>query len=162
MDGKPLKDSAQRVQAALGEFGFDFHVREFPASTRSAADAAAAIGCTLAQIVKSLIFRAESSGQPVLVLAGGGNRVDEAAVGALIGEPIQRAKPDFVREVTGFAIGGVPPVGHWTKPLTLIDRDLMELGEIWAAAGTPNAVFSLTPEQLVSMTAGRVADIKLV
>lgn len=160
MSEEKLKQSAQRVQAVLQEFGVEARVREFPASTRSAEDAAAAIGCAVEQIVKSLIFRAEQSGAPVLVLAGGGNRVDEAAVGALLGEPIKRAKPDFVREATGFAIGGVPPVGHLTKPVTLIDRDLMDLEEIWAAAGTPNAVFCLGPDQLVRLTDGQVADIK--
>lgn len=160
MSEETLKESARRVQAVLQEFGFDSQVREFPASTRSAEEAAAAIGCSVAQIVKSLIFRAETSGEPVLVLAGGGNRVDEAAVGDLLGEPIKRAKPDFVREATGFAIGGVPPVGHLRKPVTLVDRDLMALSEIWAAAGTPNAVFCLTPEKLVSITGGRIADVK--
>ncbi len=155
-----LKDSARRVQQAIEAAGFDFEVREFPASTRSAAAAAAAIGCAVEQIAKSLIFRAETSGAPVLVLASGANRVDEAAVGAVLGQPIGRAKPDFVREMTGFAIGGVPPVGHLTQPLAFIDRDLMGLTEIWAAAGTPNAVFSLSPEQLVALTAGQVADVR--
>lgn len=155
-----LKDSARRVQQAIEAAGFDFEVREFPASTRSAAEAAAAIGCAVEQIAKSLIFRAETSGAPVLVLASGANRVDEAAVGAVLGQPIGRAKPDFVREMTGFAIGGVPPVGHLTQPLAFIDRDLMGLTEIWAAAGTPNAVFSLSPEQLVALTAGQVADVR--
>ncbi len=155
-----LKDSARRVQQAIEAAGFDFEVREFPASTRSAAEAAAAIGCTVEQIAKSLIFRAETSGAPVLVLASGANRVDEAAVGAVLGQPIGRARPDFVRETTGFAIGGVPPVGHLKQPLTFIDRDLMAMTEIWAAAGTPNAVFPLSPEQLVALTGGQVADIR--
>lgn len=160
MSEPALKESAKRVQMALEGFGFDFRVREFPASTRSAEDAAAAIGCSVAQIVKSLIFQAAESGGPVLILASGANRVDEAAVGRLLGEPIVRAKPDFVREVTGFAIGGVPPVGHSRQPTALIDRDLMALEEIWAAAGTPNAVFALTPEALCRITEGTVADIK--
>ena len=160
MTDAALKGSARKVQAALQEFGYDFQVREFPASTRSAEDAAAAIGCSVAQIVKSLIFRASASGEPVLVLASGANRVDEAAVGALLGQPIERAKADFVREATGFAIGGVPPVGHRQKPHAFIDRDLMGLAEVWAAAGTPNAVFSLQPDQLLSLTEGTVADIK--
>ena len=155
-----LKDSARKVQAALQAAGHAFEVREFPASTRSAEDAAAAIGCSVAQIVKSLIFRAADSGAPVLVLASGANRVDEAAVGALLGEPIERARADFVREATGFAIGGVPPVAHRVKPHAFIDRDLMDLPELWAAAGTPNAVFSLQPDQLRSLTDGVVANIK--
>ena len=155
-----LKDSARRVQQAIEAAGFDFEVREFPASTRSAAEAAAAIGCKVEQIAKSLIFRAETSGAPVLVLASGANQVDEAALGAVLGQPIGRAKPDFVREMTGFAIGGVPPVGHLKQPLTFIDRDLMAMTEVWAAAGTPNAVFSLNPEQLIALTGGQVADIR--
>ena len=160
MTGQPLKESANRVQAALAARGFAFEVREFPESTRTAAQAAAAIGCQVAQIAKSLGFRARDSGRPVLVIASGANRVDEKAVAALIGEKIGRADADFVRAATGFAIGGVPPVGHDTPPVTLIDRDLLALDEIWAAAGTPNAVFRLTPRDLVALTGGRVAEIK--
>jgi prolyl-tRNA editing enzyme YbaK/EbsC (Cys-tRNA(Pro) deacylase) len=93
-------------------------------------------------------------------MASGANRVDEKALAALVGEPIGRADADFVRRTTGFAIGGVPPVGHATPPITLIDRDLMDLEEIWAAAGTPNAVFRLTPQDLASLTGGQVADVK--
>jgi len=159
-DAAPLKDSARRVREALAARGFDFQIREFPASTRTSAEAAAAIGCTVAQIAKSLIFRAKRSDRPVLVMASGANRVDEKALAALVGEPIGRADADFVRRTTGFAIGGVPPVGHASPPITLIDRDLMDLEEIWAAAGTPNAVFLLTPQDLVSLTGGQVADVK--
>ncbi len=160
MNTAPLKDKAQRVRAALAARGFAFEVREFPQSTRTAAEAAAAIGCEVAQIAKSLVFRARQSGRPVLVIASGANRVDEKAVAALIGEKIGRADADFVRAATGFAIGGVPPLGHDTPPVTLIDRDLLAVDEIWAAAGTPNAVFRLMPEDLVAVTGGRVADIK--
>jgi prolyl-tRNA editing enzyme YbaK/EbsC (Cys-tRNA(Pro) deacylase) len=156
----PLKDSARRVQEALATRGVAFSVREFPQSTRSSAEAAAAIGCEVAQIAKSLVFRARASGRPVLVIASGANRVDETAVAALLGEKIGRADADFVRAATGFAIGGVPPLGHDTPPVTLIDRDLLSLDEIWAAAGTPNAVFRVTPQDLVAATGGRVADIK--
>ena len=159
-DAAPLKDSARKVQEALAARGFDFQIREFPASTRTSAEAAAAIGCTVAQIAKSLIFRAKRSDRPVLVMASGANRVDEKALAALVGEPIGRADADFVRRTTGFAIGGVPPVGHASPLITLIDRDLMDLTEIWAAAGTPNAVFRLTPPDLVAVTGGQVADIK--
>jgi len=162
MSAPPLKDSARRVQDALAARGFDFSVREFPKSTRTSAEAAAAIGCAVAQIAKSLVFRARASGRPVLVIASGVNRVDEKAVAALLGEKIGRADADFVRAATGFAIGGVPPLGHATPPVTLIDRDLLALDEIWAAAGTPNAVFRLTPQDLGAATAGRVADIKQV
>lgn len=156
----PLKDSARRVQQALAAAGFDFQVREFPASTRTSAEAAAAIGCDVAQIAKSLIFRARESGRPVLVMASGANRVDEKAVGRLLGETLERADADFVRLRTGFAIGGVPPVGHSEPPACFIDADLLGLAEIWAAAGTPNAVFRLTPAALVALTGGRVAEIK--
>jgi len=161
-DAAPLKGSAKRVQEALAARGFDFEVREFPASTRSAAEAAAAIGCELGQIVKSLIFRAKGSGRPVLAIASGANRVDEKALAALVGEPIGRADADFVRQTTGFAIGGVPPCGHTTPPFAVIDRDLMGFEEIWAAAGTPNAVFRLKPQDLAALSGGQVADIKQV
>ena len=162
MSVAPIKDSARRVRDALAARGFDFEVREFPRSTRTAAEAAAAIGCQVAQIAKSLVFRARASGRPVLVLASGANRVDEKAVAALIGEKIGRADAEFVRAATGFAIGGVPPVGHDTPPVTLIDRDQLAHVEIWAAAGTPNAVFRLTPRDLVALTGGQVAEIKQV
>jgi prolyl-tRNA editing enzyme YbaK/EbsC (Cys-tRNA(Pro) deacylase) len=143
-----LSPSAARVQSALESAGLSLRVRELPASTRTAAEAAAAVGCTVAQIIKSLVFRGTSSGQAILILASGSNRVDEAKVAAAIGEPIQRATPEFVREQTGFAIGGVAPVGH-THPLrTLIDADLFQHTELWAAAGTPHAVFPLTPTEL--------------
>jgi prolyl-tRNA editing enzyme YbaK/EbsC (Cys-tRNA(Pro) deacylase) len=155
-----LKAAAARVQEALAAKGVGLEVREFPASTRTAADAAAAIGCDVAQIAKSLVFKARDSGRPVLVVASGVNRVDEAKVAALLGEPIGRADAAFVRETTGYAIGGVPPVGHPTQPATLIDADLLELAEIWAAAGTPNAVFALTPAQLVELTGGTVGAVR--
>ena len=148
--------SALKVQAALGE---RFAVLEFEATTRTAADAAAAIGCTVAQIAKSLVFRAAGSNRPVLVVASGVNRVDEKKVAETVGEGIARADADFVREATGFAIGGVPPVGHKTPPTVLIDESLMTFAEIWAAAGTPNAVFRLTPPDLIALTGGRVAAI---
>jgi prolyl-tRNA editing enzyme YbaK/EbsC (Cys-tRNA(Pro) deacylase) len=148
--------SALKVQAVLGP---NYQVLEFDASTRTAAEAAAAIGCTVAQIAKSLVFRAETSGRAVLVVASGVNRVDEAKVGAILGEPIGRADADFVRAKTGFAIGGVPPVGHSQSPATLIDDALFAFEEIWAAAGTPNAVFRLTPADLLGLTGGIRASI---
>ena len=148
--------SALRVQAVLGG---RFTVLEFDAGTRTAADAAAAIGCTVAEIAKSLLFKA-ASGRPVLVVASGVNRVDEKKVAALLGEKISRADADFVREKTGFAIGGVPPVGHVEALVALIDADLLQFETIWAAAGTPNAVFKLTPGELVELTGGRVAEVR--
>lgn len=160
MSGAPAKASAQRVQEALAALGFDFQVREFPESTRTAAEAAAAIGCAVGQIAKSLIFRARESGRPVLVIASGSNRVDEKRVAAILGEKIERADADFVREKTGFAIGGVPPLAHRETPVTLIDSDLERFEEIWAAAGTPNAVFALTPHALAEATQGTLAEVK--
>ncbi|MCC6717846.1 MAG: YbaK/EbsC family protein [Acetobacteraceae bacterium] len=147
--------SALLVQAALGD---GFAVLEFDASTRTAAEAAAAIGCTVGQIAKSILFRA-ASGRPVLVVACGTNRVDEGKVAALLGEPVGRADAAFVRAATGYAIGGVPPVGHATAPRVLLDRDLAGFDSIWAAAGTPNAVFRLTPADLSRLTGAGFADI---
>lgn len=147
--------SALKVQAVLGP---GFEVVEFEASTRTSEDAANAIGCGVAEIAKSLVFRS-ASGKPVLVIASGTNRVDEKKVRALLGEKIERADADFVREMTGFAIGGVPPVGHASPPVVLIDRDLEQFAEVWAAAGTPNSVFKVTPAELVRLTGGQVADV---
>ena len=148
--------SALRVQAALGDA---FEVLEFDESTRTAAEAAAAIGCTVAQIAKSMIFRAAESDRPVLVITSGTVRVDVNKVASLLGESIKRASPDFVRENTGFAIGGVPPVAHRVEPIVLIDESLFDLDCLWAAAGTPNAVFRLLPEDLSRLTSGVIADI---
>jgi len=153
---KATSSSALKIQAVLGG---DFEVLEFSESTRTAEEAAAAIGCTVAQIAKSLLFRGAQSERPVLVVASGVNRVDEKKVAALIGEGIGRADADFVRSKTGFAIGGVPPVGHLEPPIVLIDADINRFDTIWAAAGTPNAVFQLTPAQLLTLTQGQVADI---
>ncbi len=154
-----LSGSARRVQDALREKGFGFEVVELPQSTRSAAEAAQAVGCQVAQIAKSLVFRAMESGRPVLVIASGANRVNERRLGELIGERIGKADADFVREATGFAIGGIPPLGHAQPVETLIDEDLLRYDEIWAAAGTPNAVFRLVPGELVKMTGGRLVAI---
>lgn len=159
-----LPASARKVRQALAALGHDCRIVMFDASTRTAADAAAAIGCSIGQIAKSLVFRTVHSDRPVLVIASGTNRVDEAAVaralsGPLGGEAIGRADADFVRSKTGFAIGGVPPVGHAEPLAVVIDSDLLGYGEIWAAAGTPKAVFSLTPRQLVDMTGGTVAPV---
>ena len=139
--------SALKVQAALGP---GFEVLEFEESTRTSQDAAAAVGCTVAEIAKSLIFKS-AEGRAVLVIASGVNRVDEKKVAALLGQKIGRADADFVRDRTGYAIGGVPPVGHASTPIVLIDADLMRLSHVWAAAGTPNAVFKLTPNDLVGL-----------
>jgi prolyl-tRNA editing enzyme YbaK/EbsC (Cys-tRNA(Pro) deacylase) len=155
-----LSTSAQRVQDILAGSGYSNRVVEHEQTTRSAREAAQAIGCSLGQIVKSLIFRTKDSHRPVLVLASGPNRVNETRLGELVMETIERADPDFVQSVTGFAIGGVPPVGHRTPMTTFIDEDLMHFGEVWAAAGTPNAVFKLTPAEMACMTQGQVVSIK--
>jgi prolyl-tRNA editing enzyme YbaK/EbsC (Cys-tRNA(Pro) deacylase) len=153
----PLKPSAQRVQDALLARGFQNQVQELAETARSAAEAAAAVGCQVGQIAKSLVFKGRQSGKAVLVIASGANRVDLARVQALLGEPLDRADPDFVREETGFAIGGIPPAGHAKAITTVIDEDLLEHERIWAAAGHPNAVFPLTPDELVRLTGGTVA-----
>lgn len=155
----PLHPTAQRVQDALAARGLANEVVELAASARTAAEAAAALGCEVAQIVKSLVFRGRESGRAILVEASGANRVSEEAVRALLGEPIERADPAFVREQTGFAIGGIPPIGHARELVTLVDEDLLRFDRIWAAAGHPRAVFPLTPDELVAMTGGRVARV---
>lgn len=155
-----LPASAQKVQDALTAKGFDNRVVEMPGTTRSAADAAAAVGCTVGQIAKSILFRATASDRPVLVATSGANRVDEKKVAALLGETLGKADADFVRARTGFAIGGVPPLGHAEPVAIYVDEDLTRYDEIWAAAGTPFAVFKLTPKELLDMTGGSVADVK--
>lgn len=155
-----LSRSAKSVQEALTRHGVHARVVELPASTRTAIDAASAIGCTVAEIVKSLIFRTKESGKAVLVLASGVNRVSEKAIQKALGEEIVKADADFVREVTGFAIGGVPPIGHKEQIQTFIDEDLLQFKEVWAAAGTPNAVFNLPSDRLVELTKGRAISIK--
>jgi len=155
-----LSPSALKVQQALAGFGLDLQVKELTESTRTAQDAAQAVGCDVGQIVKSLVFRGKTSGEAVFVVASGANRVDEKALAALVGEKIEKADADFAREKTGFAIGGVPPVGHPAPLHTFIDEDLLQYAEVWAAAGTPNALFSLTPEQLCLITSGQVVTIR--
>lgn len=154
-----LSPSAQRVQQALNDLGFSLEVVELPDSTRTAVEAAQAIGCQVGQIVKSLVFKTKRSERPILVIASGSNRVNEKTIKALIGEPLGKADAAFVRQHTGFAIGGVSPVGHIQELQTFIDRDLLEYEEVWAAAGTPHAVFRLAPGNLVKMTGGEVVRI---
>ncbi len=156
----PLSPSAQKVQDVLTSRGFDYQVIEFTKSTRTAQEAADRAGCTLGQITKSLIFKGKDSHKPILVLTSGSNRVDEKLISEYAGEHIVRADADFVRTVTGFAIGGVPPLGHAQKMETYLDEDLLQYQTSWAAAGTPNAIFELTPEALQKMTGGKVAKVK--
>ena len=154
-----LSRSAARVQAALAAAGLEARVVELPGSTRTAAEAAAAIGCEVAQIAKSLVFRGRESNEPILVIASGTNRVNEARIAAAAGEAIGKADAEFVRERVGFAIGGIPPLGHDTPLRTFLDEDLLRFERIWAAAGTPHAVFELSPTDLPRLTGGRVITI---
>ena len=155
-----LSPSAKKVQEALEKSGFSLQVMELPDSTRTAIEAAQAVGCQVGQIVKSLVFKGKRSGRAILVIASGANRVNEKQIEAQIGEPLGKADADFVRQHTGFAIGGVPPVGHAQPLETFIDQDLLQYSRVWAAAGTPHAVFELDPANLTTMTGGRVVNIK--
>ena len=155
-----LKPSAQRVQDVLQERGFTNQVIELTDSARTAAEAAAAMGCEVGQIAKSLIFQGKESGAPILIIASGANRVNEKRVAAHLGEKLTKPDADFVREQTGFAIGGIPPVGHSQAIKTLIDEDLLQYEQIWAAAGHQNALFALTPDELVRMAQGAVVGVK--
>jgi prolyl-tRNA editing enzyme YbaK/EbsC (Cys-tRNA(Pro) deacylase) len=154
-----LSKSALKVQRALNTFGMKLEVVELPDSTRTAQEAAQSIGCQVGQIAKSIIFQTLISHRAILVIASGPNRANEKLIEGLVGEPIEKANADFVRQRTGFVIGGVPPVGHAEKLETFIDHDLLQYADIWAAAGTPNAVFRLKPDDLLRMTSGRVIRI---
>ncbi len=155
-----LSPSAQKIQDLLNSLGYNFTVIEHTESTRTAQEAADRAGCELGQIVKSLIFKGKQSGKPILVLTSGANRVDEKRIREYAGEGIGKADADFVRAVTGFAIGGVPPLGHVQKMETYIDEDFQQYPTIWAAAGTPNAIFELPTEALQKITDGKVVGVK--
>jgi prolyl-tRNA editing enzyme YbaK/EbsC (Cys-tRNA(Pro) deacylase) len=155
-----LSPSAQKIQTHLDSLEYSCKVIEFQESTRTSADAAERVGCKVGQIVKSLIFKGRNSGKAILVLTSGVNRVDLKKLEALVHEPVDRADPEFVREVTGFAIGGIPPVGHASKIETYMDEDLFRYDTIWAAAGTPNAVFQVTPQDLITMTSAIITAVK--
>jgi len=154
-----LSASALKVQQALNAIGLLLEVVELPGSTRTAQEAAQAVGCQVGQIAKSIILQALASHRPILVIASGPNRVNEKVIEELIGETIAKADADFVRQRTGFVIGGVPPIGHSEHLETFIDQDLLVYQEIWAAAGTPHAVFRLTPADLMRMTSGIVIRV---
>ena len=154
-----LRDSAKRVQDYLTAKGFAFEVRELPGSTRTSREAADSIGCTVAQIAKSLVFRDKGSDAPILVIASGANRVDLEKLRRATGLKLGRADGDFVKKLVGFAIGGIPPAGHTTPLKTLLDPDLKQYDTIWAAAGTPHAVFRLTPADLEPLTKGTWVDL---
>jgi len=148
-----------RVRTALAAAGVATEIVELPAAAPTARAAAEQIGCDVAQIANSLVFRCETTGAPLLIMTSGANRVDPARVAALIGEPIGRADADFVRRASGFAIGGVAPVGHAAPIRTLIDRSLLGHAAVWAAGGHPHTVFRLTPDDLVRITGGTVAEV---
>lgn len=158
-----MHPSAQRVQKALAAAGTNCQVVELEASTRTAIEAAQAAGCEVGQIVKSLVFMLAREGQPaapILVLVSGTNRVHEKHLGRLLGGALQRADADYVHDVSGFAIGGIPPLGHKNPMITFIDEDLLQYEVVWAAAGTPNAVFSVHPQELMRISSAQVVNVK--
>ena len=154
-----LSSASRRIQDLLKLRGFDYKVIELPYTTRTAVEAANAVGCTVGQIAKSLVFRGKRTGKPVLIIASGSNRVNEKRIAEYIGEPIEKADAEFVRNTTGFAIGGVPPLGHLQDICTFIDEDLLQYEKIWVAGGTPNSVFQLDAKDLPDMTGGQVVAI---
>jgi prolyl-tRNA editing enzyme YbaK/EbsC (Cys-tRNA(Pro) deacylase) len=154
-----MTGAADRFVAAAGDLGIEPDVRRFPQGTKTAADAAAAIGCDLGQIVKSLVFTVDD--RPVLALTSGVNRADVVRLAALAGgAEARRATPEEAREATGFAVGGTPPFGHPAPVPVFVDRDLLQYEQVWAAAGTPDSVFPIAPEDLVRLSNGQVADLK--
>lgn len=155
-----MHPSAQKVQNTLAALGYTGQVVELEASTRTAVEAAQAVGCEVGQIVKSLVFMLEPGGTAVLVLVSGTNRVHEKHLGRLLGGALARPDADYVREVSGFAIGGIPPVGHKTALKTYLDEDLLQYETIWAAAGTPNAVFPIEPQRLLEISGAQVVNVK--
>lgn len=157
MDRPDSSAPTARVARALAAGGLQPDIRHFPAGTHTAAAAAAALGIAEACIVKSLVFMAGE--EPLLALVSGANRVDEARLAALVGHPVRKASADEVRAASGFAIGGVAPVGHPRRLRSFVDRDLLRYARVWAAAGTPSAVFALSPADLVRLTGGQTAEL---
>ena len=155
----PLPAAAQRVAEAASALGLDIRVLEMPDSTRTAEDAARACGCTVGQIVKSLIFAGKETDTPYLLLVSGDNRVDEKLMASVIGEPLRRPDADYVRKMTGFAIGGVAPIAHTTQMATYFDKDLLQYNVIWAAAGTPRCVFETNPQALAGATGAEIVQV---
>ncbi len=154
-----LSPAAQRVQDALAAAGFPYQVIESPVETRTAKDAARLVKCDVVQIAKSLVFRTVTTGKGILVVTSGANQVNEFRIGMLLKEALEKAPASFVRQHTGFSVGGIPPIGHAAPLETFIDEDLMKQKEIWAAGGTANALFKLVPADLVKMTGGRVVKV---
>jgi len=157
---KTLGKSASKIQKELNKYGLELNVVTMQGSTRTCVEAANTIGCEVGQIVKSIIFRGKTTGIPILIIASGNNRINEKKMREYLGEPVSRPDANFVQETTGFAIGGIPPIGHLNKLKCLIDADLFEYNELWAAAGTPFDVFKITPDQLASITQGQIINVK--
>ena len=154
-----MSRSSARVAEELNRLGAASDVRHMPDSTRTAPEAAAAVGCDVAQIVKSLIFRSVAGDEAILVMVSGADRVDESLLAGVVGDQVERATAEFVRARTGFAIGGVPPVGHSGPVATYLDEHLLDHDLVWAAAGTPNAVFSIKPAELARITSAKVVAV---
>jgi prolyl-tRNA editing enzyme YbaK/EbsC (Cys-tRNA(Pro) deacylase) len=155
-EAEPLPRSARRVRTALLELGLRGDIHRLADSTRTAPEAAAAVGCELGAIVKSLVLRGVTSHAPVLALVSGDNRADVALIEAAVDEAVERPGADYVREVTGYAIGGIPPVGHPHPVRTVMDEDLYRFETVWAAAGHPHAVFPIAPADLAEAAGARV------
>ena len=155
-----LHPTAVRTAQLLRDAGIEAQVVEFEQPTRTSAEAATAIGCSIAEIAKSIVFRGRTSGLAVVVVASGDNRVGEAKVSVLVDEPLARADADFVRVATGYAIGGVAPIGYSQPVKLLLDRDLRRFATVWAAGGTPYSVFPVTPDQLQRLTGAGWSDVK--
>lgn len=156
---RPILESMERFEVWLAESGIGVAVKRFPEGTRTAVDAAKAVGCEVEQIVKSLVFVA--GGRPVVALVSGGNRLDETRLAAVAGEPVTKADAQTARAATGYAIGGVPPFGHATEVPVFMDRDLLGHGVVWAAAGRPDSVFEISPGRLRELSEAVVADLKV-
>jgi len=151
--------SDDRFASAAAALGLSLEIHRFPQGTRTAVDAARAVGCELGQIVKSLVFVAD--GRPILALTSGANRADVHKLASALGAAsVRRADADEAREATGFVIGGTPPFGHPRKLEVVVDRDLLGYEEVWAAAGTPDAVFRISPRDLVDASGGTPADVR--
>ncbi len=159
MELSERKDGPGRFVKAAKALGLDVELKEFSESTRTAEEAAAACGCAVGQIVKSLVFKGKRTGTPYLLLVSGANRVDQKGVAAVIGETLDRPDGQLVRDLTGFAIGGIPPLGHDTPLQTFIDEDLLQYDRIWAAAGSPNAVFPTAPKDLQRAAKAKVIKV---
>ena len=159
MQPRPILESMERFEVWLAESGIGVAVKRFPEGTRTAVDAAKAVGCEVEQIVKSLVFVA--GGRPVVALVSGGNRLDETRLAAVAGEPVTKADAQTARAATGYAIGGVPPFGHATEVPVFMDRDLLGHGVVWAAAGRPDSVFEISPGRLRELSEAVVADLKV-